>query len=350
MIPLRLGARSLSPGEPCLIIAEVGQTHDGSLGTAHAFIEAAARAGAEAIKFQTHIAAAESTPGEPWRVQFSTQDASRYDYWRRMEFSEAQWRQLAEHARAEGLLFLSSPFSVQAVELLARVGVPAWKVASGELTNVPLLEAMARTRLPMLLSTGMSGFEELDQVAAWLRQQGLPWLLFQCTSAYPCPAEQVGLNVLEEFRRRYECPVGLSDHSGTVYAGLAAAAIGIEALEVHVTLSRQMFGPDVPASVTMQELRHLIDGVRWIERMRAHPVDKDAMARELAPLRALFMKSIVAVEDLSSGTTLEPQHLTTKKPGTGLPADRLPQMIGQRLRRSVRADEVLRAEDVEPVA
>src|ERR671939_371718 len=142
------------PGR-CLIIGEVAQAHDGSLGLAHAFIDAIADAGAHAVKFQTHIAAAESTPGEPWRVKFSRQDASRYDYWKRMEFTEEQWHGLKQHADESGVQFLSSPFSVEAVELLTRVGVAAWKVASGEVSNQPMFQKMAETRWPILLSTGM---------------------------------------------------------------------------------------------------------------------------------------------------------------------------------------------------
>src|SRR5919199_176992 len=140
----------------CCIVAEVAQAHDGSLGTAHAFIDACARAGADAVKFQTHIAAAESTPGEPWRGKFSRQDPSRHDYWKRMGVGEDQWGGLKEHADARGLLFLSSPFSVEAVDLLARVGVAAWKVASGEVGNVPMFERMAGGGGPVLLSPGMS--------------------------------------------------------------------------------------------------------------------------------------------------------------------------------------------------
>jgi N-acetylneuraminate synthase len=139
----------------CQIIGEVAQAHDGSLGAAHAYIDAIAQAGADAVKFQTHIASAESTPAEPWRVRFSYQDASRYDYWKRMEFTEEQWSGLKRHANEKGLLFLSSPFSLQAAKMLMRVGMPAWKVASGEVTNAPLFDFMIATGLPVMLSTGM---------------------------------------------------------------------------------------------------------------------------------------------------------------------------------------------------
>ena len=145
-----------SSHNPCLIIAEVAQAHDGSLGAAHAYIDAIADAGADAVKFQTHIAEAESTPHEPWRVKFSKQDATRYDYWKRIEFTEEQWLGLKQHADERNLIFLSSPFSIEAVDLLTRIGVRYWKIASGEVSNLPMLEHILKTRLPIILSSGMS--------------------------------------------------------------------------------------------------------------------------------------------------------------------------------------------------
>jgi N,N'-diacetyllegionaminate synthase len=331
----------------CLIIAEVAQAHDGSLGTAHAFIAAAARAGADAIKFQTHIASAESTRGEPWRVKFSPQDETRYDYWKRMEFTEDQWHGLKKHSDEKGLQFISSPFSVEAVELLTRVGVTAWKVASGEVSNRQMFDRMAATGLPMLVSSGMSPVSEIDAAAEQIKAAGLPLTILQCTSAYPCPPEKIGLNLLPYFRERYGCNVGLSDHSGTIYPGLAGAAVGMDVLEVHITLSREMFGPDVPASITTSELKQLVEGVRFIEKMRANPVDKDAMAAEMAPLRNLFTKSVVARIDLPAGVALQEDHLAVKKPGTGIPAARMNELIGRRLKQPVAADTLLSEEDFE---
>jgi N-acetylneuraminate synthase len=314
---------------------------------AHAFIDAIANAGADAVKFQTHIAAAESTPGEPWRVKFSPQDATRYDYWKRMEFTEQQWLGLKRHADERGLLFLSSPFSSESVELLARIGVAAWKIASGEVSNTVMFEQLSTTGLPVLLSTGMSPLSEIDAAVGRVRSRKLPLAVLQCTSAYPCPPEKVGLNVIPLLRARYGCAVGLSDHSGTIYPGLAAAALGVEALEVHVTFSREMFGPDVPASVTTRELSQLVEGIRFIEKMRANPVDKNRLAEETAPLRKLFTKSVVASADLPAGTRLRQEHLTVKKPGTGIPAERIQEVIGRRLKHEVRRDEVLQIESLE---
>ena len=342
-----VGPRPVGAGHPCLVVAEVAQAHDGSLGFAHAFIDAIANTGADAVKFQTHIAAAESTPAEPWRVKFSPQDTTRYDYWRRMEFEESHWRGLKEHAEDRGLVFLSSPFSGEAVDLLERIGMVAWKVASGEVSNAPLLERLLATKQPLLLSSGMSPLAELDATVARAQAALVPIAVLQCTTAYPCPPERIGVNLLPLFRERYGCPVGLSDHSGTIFAGLAAAAIGCDVLEVHVTLSREMFGPDVPASVTTAELRQLVEGVRFVERMRASPLDKDAAVRDVAAMRQLFTKSVVARVDLIAGTVLHPEHLAFKKPGTGIPSERVASVLGRPLRRNVAKDQLLAWEDLD---
>ena len=200
-----IGDRKIGAGARPLVIAEVGQAHDGSLGLAHAFVDAVRDAGADAVKFQTHIAAAESTPAEEFRVPLPGQDASRYDYWRRTGFEEPQWSELAAHARKRGLLFLSSPFSLEAVELLERVGVPAWKIGSGEVSNGPLLDRVAATELPVLLSSGMSSYNELDRATDHLRDR-VPFAVLQCTSAYPSVPEQTGLNVLGTLAERYGVP------------------------------------------------------------------------------------------------------------------------------------------------
>lgn len=337
----------LRPGSSCSVIAEVAQSHDGSLGMAHAFIDAAANAGADAIKFQTHIAAAESTLSEPWRKPFSDQDATRIDYWKRMEFRETHWSGLRGHARKRDLLFISSPFSVEAVDLMTRVGVDAWKVASGEISNPDLLDAMSATGLPIMLSTGMSPSTEIDAAVEKIQKSGVPLAVMQCTSLYPCPPELVGINLIPIFRERYGCAVGLSDHSATIYPGLAAATLGIEVLEVHLTLSREMFGPDVIASITPTEMRQLVDGIHFIERMRANPANKDELPESVTSLRGIFMKSVVVRDDLPAGTVLREEHLATKKPGSGIPAGELPSLVGRRLRKAVDRDTLLTPEDLE---
>lgn len=329
------------------IIAEIAQAHDGSLGMAHAYIDAVAKAGAKAVKFQTHMAEHESMLDEPWRVKFSLQDETRYEYWKRMEFTDEQWHGLKRHADEKGLLFLSSPFSPAAVDLLSRIGVAAWKVASGEVNNLPMLDQMIATGLPILLSSGMSNWQELDQAVKRIQEANCPLTVFQCTTAYPCPPELVGLNLISVLRQRYKCAVGLSDHSGTIYAGLAATTIGIEALEVHVTFHREMFGPDVPASLTISEFQQLVEGIHFIEKMKNAPVDKEYVAQEMQPLHQLFTKSLVITQSLPAGTILSSEHLTGKKPGYGIAVSRLSEILGKRLKTAVQANHRLREEDID---
>lgn len=325
----------------CLVVAEIAQAHDGSLGNAHAYIDAAAKAGADAVKFQCHIASAESTPAEPWRVKFSYQDASRYDYWKRMEFTADQWAGLKQHCDSAGVQFICSPFSVPAVQLIHEIGVPCWKVASGEVLTPDLFQAMVRTKLPMVVSTGMSSWTEIDQVVNHLRAQQSPFTLLQCTSAYPCPPDRIGLNVMEEFSKRYGCPVGLSDHSGSPFPGIAAATLGASFLEVHVTWSKDAFGPDVPSSLTFNELSFLVEGVRTVETILDHPVNKDEEAKRLEGMKSLFGKSLVAIDDLPAGHTIERCDLVAKKPGSGIAAARLEEVLGRKLNRLVKRDELL---------
>lgn len=331
----------------CKVVAEVAQAHDGSLGTAHAFIDLAAHCGADAVKFQCHIAAEESTPSEPWRIPFSKQDARRYDYWRRMEFSEPQWQGLKQHCDEKGLEFWCSPFSVKAVELLSRVGVPVWKVASGEVQSLDLWAAIRETGLPVVASTGMVNWSDIDVIVERVKSAGRDLTLLQCTTAYPSPMDQVGLNVMTEMGQRYGIPVGLSDHSASPTPGIIAAYLGATVVEVHLTMSSFAFGPDVSSSLTPEKLMALVQGVHEAEILRNHPVDKDAWAERAAPMRQLFQKSVVLREARPEGYVLTENDLMAKKPGTGTPASRLPEFVGRTLRRALEADTLIREEDVE---
>lgn len=341
-----LGEKKIGKGHPCFIIGEIAQAHDGSLGMAHAYIDAVAKAGADAIKFQTHIAHAESTIQEPFRVKFSQQDDTRYAYWKRMEFTKEQWAGLAQHAQDQGLVFLSSPFSEEAVDLLDKIGMKAWKIASGEVMNPLLKDKIYATRKPVLLSSGMSSLTEIDSVVMEVKQKEIPLAVFQCTSKYPSPPEEIGLNVLEMYRDRYQIPVGLSDHSGKIYAGLAAATLGANLIEVHVTMSRDMFGPDVPVSLTSTELKQLVEGVQFIESAISHPVDKSAMADSLSEMRAMFGKSLVLTADIHKGEMITKEILTAKKPALGVLAEHLEQVIGKTAKHDIPAGEFLQAEDL----
>ena len=342
-----VGDRPVGGGNTALLVAEVGQAHDGSLGAAHAYIAAAAQAGADAIKFQTHIASAESTYDEQFRVKFSKQDSTRYDYWHRMEFTPEQWAGLADDAREHGLIFLSTPFSLAAVELLDGLGVPAWKVGSGEYKSSDLLAAMAATKKPILLSTGMSRWQEIADGVAAIRELGASVGLFQCTSRYPTPFDKVGLNVIDELKARHHCPVGLSDHSGSPLPAIGALARGADMIEVHITFDKRMFGPDTPASLTLEEFAQVAAARDAFAAMDANPIDKDAEAAELETMRGLFTKSLAPARRLAGGTVLTADMLLFKKPGGGIPAEELDRIVGRTLAHDVSPDRLLRREDLE---
>lgn len=337
-----------SSAADCTVIAEIAQAHDGSLGAAHAMIDAAAEAGVDAVKFQTHIAEAESSLHEPWRKKFSLQDETRFDYWRRMEFTEPQWHRLREYAEERGLMFISSAFSLEAVALLKRVGIAAWKVASGEITNTPMLNAMCETGAPVIVSTGMSDLAEISSTVELIRDQGVPLCLLQCASSYPTAPEQAGVNLLDEFRREFGVAVGISDHSATIFPGVIAAFLGAQVIEVHLTLTRRAFGPDVSASLTVEEMAELVRGVRYTEAMRRNPVAKDAAAEDIQAMRAIFMQSVVLLRDMAAGEVLSAADLGTRKPGWGIAANRLDEMIDRRLARPVSRLTPLVEDDLVP--
>ncbi len=336
---------TVGQGNPCFVIAEIGQAHDGSLGAAHAYIDAVAKTGVQAIKFQTHIADAESSHEEEFRVDGFPQDSTRYDYWKRMEFTETQWVELAEHATDKGLVFLSTPFSFEAVELLERVGVPAWKIGSGEIGNLAMLEKIAKTHKPILLSSGMSYWDELDEAICMVSGYHGKIGVFQCTTSYPCPPEKLGLNVIREIGDRYDCPAGLSDHSGTIYPSLAAVVLGANMIEAHVVLSRDSFGPDVTSSVTVEELKLILEGVRFTEKSLASIIDKDLEAKAMTDLRQLFGRSIYFSHDLEQGHELALTDISLKKPGTGIPAKMLDRFIGRKLTKACCGGTQLKEDD-----
>lgn len=328
------------------IIAEIGQAHDGSLGILHSYIDATAAAGVDTVKFQTHIADAESSAHEPFRVRFSYEDKTRFEYWKRMEFTKEQWAGIKEHCDNAGVEFLSSPFSCAAVDLLNSIGARRFKIGSGEVSNMLLLDRIAHSGKSIILSSGMSSYAELDRAVEFLRERNMQFSIVQCTTKYPTEPQDVGLNVLGELRARYNARVGLSDHSGTIFPSLAAVALGAELIEVHVVFDRRLFGPDSTASITIDELGELVRGIRFIEQSLSHPVDK-ADNSAFAELKGIFEKSLAVNKDIPAGTTLTADLLEAKKPKDyGIPASDFSRVIGRKVCRAMKQWEFLTYEDI----
>lgn len=338
---MKIGNKNVGVGNKPFVIAEVAQAHDGSLGQAHSFIEASKNAGADAVKFQTHIAEAESSEDEPFRVKFSFQDSNRFDYWKRMEFTPEQWHGLKQHCDDIGIEFLSSPFSLAAVELLNNLNVNAWKLGSGELTNKLMLDRIKQTKLPILGSCGLIDEKNIKWFINEMLNYNSNWALFQCTSLYPTPLQKVGLNVLSQLKEWGVEHVGLSDHSGTVYPSLAALSLGCELIEVHVTFDKGMFGPDTSSSLTFDELRHITDFSDALKIMRENPVDKSEMADELKDIASIFGKSLVARRNLNKGEVLKVDDLDARKPLMGIASMDYETVLGREVTQDVGAGDFL---------
>lgn len=343
---IEIEGHKIGPGEKPYLIAEVAQAHDGSLGYAHAFIDLAKECGADAVKFQTHIAREETTREEDFRVRIFPQDKTRYEYWQRMEFEPEHWEGLAKHAKEIGITFLSSAFSYKAIELLERLGMPAWKVASGEVLNFPLLEAMCDTDKPILLSSGMSAMAETDKAVEFVKKQGNALGLFQCTTKYPTPLEEIGLNVMKNFAARYHIPVGLSDHSANPYVPIIAMSNGAHMIETHLCLHPRQFGPDTSSSLTPEDFKMLSKARDVAYAVLNSSVEKDTMSKNLSTVRGLFQKSLALKEDQQAGTVLSADMITLKKPGHGISPDCLDDVIGKTLANDVPHDRLLREDDM----
>ena len=330
-----------------MIIAEIAQAHDGSLGTAHAYIDALAETGVDAVKFQTHIAEAESSVHEPFRVKFSKQDATRYDYWKRMSFSPDQWKGLKDHCEDKNLEFISSPFSNAAVDLLEELGVKRYKIGSGEVSNWLMLEKIAKTGKPIMLSSGMSSWDEMDATVEFLRAFGNPLSILQCTTAYPTRPDQWGLNVISQLKERYKLPVGFSDHSGEIFACSAAAALGAEIFEFHVVFDKRQFGPDTLASITLDQTKELVQGIRKIQQALVNPILKDQI-EPFKDLKKIFEKSLAVNKALDKGSVITIDDLEAKKPtGYGIPAKEFAAVVGKKLKSDLSQWDFLNWENIE---
>ena len=322
------------------IIAEIGSTHDGSLGNA---IDVVAECGADAVKFQTHIAEAETLLNAPMPSYFKGEP--RFEYFQRTSFSQEQWIELKVFAEEHGLTFLSSPFSAEAVDLLESIGMERYKVPSGEVTNLPYLERIAQTGKPVILSSGMSSWDELDEAVATITEYHKNLTVLQCTTEYPCPPEQVGLNVLREMKERWALPVGLSDHTLSNAAALAAVTLGASIVEKHFTLSKHMYGSDARHSAEPDQFAELVHHIREIETIMSHPVDKSDASR-FADMKEIFQKSVVSKVDIPEGAIITSEMLGIKKPGTGLSPGRFNDVVGSRTLRFLPADTVITAADL----
>lgn len=341
MTDVKIADKLVGNGEPCFIIAEAGINHNGNITLAKKLIDAAKDAGADAIKFQTHI------PEKEMLKETVTADyvgESLFDLLKRVELSKEEHVELKNYATDKGVLFLSTPFSKEAVDLLEEIGVVAYKVGSGEMTNLPLLGYIATKKKPMIISTGMSTFEEIEETVNFVKKLNNNLIILHCTSTYPTRYEDVNLRVIEHLKEKFEIPVGLSDHSIGIYTALAAVVLGACVIEKHFTISRDLPGPDQKASITPKELEELVKGVRAIEK--ALGSTKKVTDEELQ-IQKMARESVVALVDIPNGSVITNDMVWVKRPGTGIPAKHMEKVIGRQAQKDIKADTIIKWEDLE---
>ncbi|MFA4884211.1 MAG: N-acetylneuraminate synthase [Candidatus Margulisiibacteriota bacterium] len=339
---IKIGDRKIGFDQPVFIIAEAGVNHDGSLNAAKKLIDTAKAAGADAVKFQTFRAAALATMTAPKAgyQKRTTAGGSQQEMLKKLELSGADFRKLSAYCRRRGIMFLSTPFDLESADLLNRLGLSAFKISSGDLTNLPFLRQIASYRKPLLLSTGMATLAEVRSAVECVRSAGSYQLaLLHCTSNYPTRPVDVNLRAMATMSKEFNVPVGYSDHTEGIGIAVAAVALGAAIIEKHFTLDKTLPGPDHQASLEPKELAALISAVRQVEAALGN--GKKEPRRSERAVAKVTRKSLVAARDIPGGTKLTRELLAIKRPGTGIKPKDLPKMIGRTARRNIRKDSLL---------
>ncbi|CEP68878.1 N-acetylneuraminate synthase [Moorella glycerini] len=326
------------------IIAEAGVNHNGDLQLARKLVDAAAEAGADAVKFQTFKAEEVVTPNAE-RAQYQKdnmpgKDESQLEMIKRLELSYAQFRELYAYCRQKVIIFLSSPFDQESIDFLAELGVPYFKIPSGEITNYPFLRRIAGKKRPVILSTGMATLGEVEGALQVLREAGATDItLLHCTTNYPTLPEEVNLRAMLTMKQAFALPVGYSDHTMGIAVPIAAAALGAEVIEKHLTLDRNLPGPDHRASLEPGEFKDMVAAIRQVEKSLGDGIKRPAPG-ELAVMSAA-RRSLVAARDIAAGEIITESCLTAKRPGTGIPPNLLDMVVGRQARRDIAAGSIL---------
>jgi N-acetylneuraminate synthase len=325
------------------IIAEAGVNHNGSLDLALRLVDAAKASGADAVKFQTFRAgllATRSAHKASYQERTTAPTESQFEMLQRLELDAAAHQRLIDHCRQIGIQFLSSPFDTQSADLLATLNVPLYKVPSGEITNLPFLQHLARKGRPLIMSTGMSTLGEVEEAVNVLRAAGAMQLtLLHCVTEYPAPYAEVNLRAMQTLKSAFDLPVGYSDHTPGIDIAIAAVALGAEVIEKHFTLDRTLPGPDHAASLEPVELRQMVEAIRHVEAALGTGIKAPAPCE--LPNLPVARKSVVAARSLPAGHQLATGDLEIKRPGNGLAPKLLPALIGRTLRAGVAKDEIL---------
>lgn len=348
-ITIKIGNRTIGAGNPCFIIAEAGVNHNGDITLAKRLIDAAVDAGADAVKFQTFRADAIVTftaEKAAYQKETTASEESQYEMIKQLELTYQEFQELYDYAGGKGIIFLSTPFDEESVDFLDQLGVPAFKLPSGEITNVLLLKKIAEAKKPVILSTGMATLGEVEEAVSYLRQHGArDIILLHCTTSYPAPIYSVNLRAMETLRCAFKVPVGYSDHTEGITIPIAAAAMGAKVIEKHFTLDRSLPGPDHRASLEPGELKAMVQAIRDVERAFGDGV-KCPCEEEIA-IKNVARRSIVAKRDIAVGALIQSEDLAIKRPGTGIEPKYIDLLIGKKARKAIFKDQVISWDMVE---
>jgi len=334
-----IAGRRVGPGEPCYVIAEAGANHNRDLGVARELIEVAADAGADAVKFQTYTGKDLYSSRTP-RFEYLDDDRSPQELLDAIALPREWQPELAEHATACGIPFFSSPFDRAAVDSLREIGVPAMKIASFEIVDLPLIRHAAAAGVPVVVSTGMSTYGEIEDALAAVAEAGNREVaLLRCASVYPAPPETINLTAMATMRDAFGVPVGLSDHTAGIAVAAGAAALGASLVEKHFTLSREMEGPDHPFAIEPRELKAMIAGIREVEAALGNGRLEGPSEAESGEMYTQARRSVIAARDIPAGTVIEEEMLTVKRPGTGVAPKHIPILVGRTARVDIPFDE-----------
>lgn len=343
---ISIGTRQVGPGHRCLVIAEAGVNHNGCLQRALQLVDVAAEVGADAVKFQTFRAdklVTRNAPKAEYQKQATGDDESQYDMLKQLELSEEDHLHLIARCHERGVMFLSTPFDETCGDLLDRVGVDAFKIPSGEVTNLPYLAHLAAKQRPMIVSTGMCNLAEVEAAVDVIEEAGNQHIiLLHCVSNYPADPADVNLRAMHTMQAAFSTPVGYSDHTLGTAVGVAAVALGACVVEKHFTLDRNLPGPDHKASLEPHELQSFIEQVRAVEAALGTGRKKPAASE--ANTASVARKSLVAACDLPAGIILRPEHVTARRPGTGLPPAMRPHLLNRRVCHDVPAGSLITLE------
>lgn len=328
------------------IIAEAGVNHNGSLELAKQLIDIAAKAGADAVKFQTFKAervATQDAPKADYQLQTTEESESQFDMLRKLELSHEQHLELMSYCLKQKIIFMSTPFDKESADFLDEIGVPLFKIGSGEITNISFLEYVSRKGKPVILSTGMSFLSEVDEAVRTIRSAGCEKLaLLHCVSNYPAAAEDINLRAMYTMTTAFQVPVGYSDHTLGIEVAIAAVALGACVIEKHFTIDSSLSGPDHQASFEPDELSAMVKGIRTVEAAMGHGRKEPAPSE--AGTAAVARRSLVAARDITAGTILTKDMIDVKRPGTGLKPALLPFLVGQTAKSSIFAGTVFSLE------